>query len=155
MAGLTLTPVRTPDSNKLRHAFEVSQDFSVQVSGGTVFVPEAFQFDGASIPAFAWQIIGSPFHPRFLTAAVIHDWLYHTHTIDRTKIKREHADRIFHELLNIDEVNSIKAWLMWKAVRLFGTSYWENDADDLAYLDRLKARIRAIINSADFSKYGL
>lgn len=138
MDTLHLIPVSKPDKNKLDEAYEVFSDISVVHSGTTIQVPRFFQYDGASIPGLAWHIIGTPFNPKFMTAAVFHDWLYHTHQVDR-----DSADKLFHALLLDSGVGKTKAFLMREAVEKAGGWYWENDSDDLAYLGRLAKRILA------------
>ena len=148
MEKLLLIPVLKPDKNKLEDAYEVAEDLSTPYAGLTVRVPKFFQFDGASIPPPAWQIIGSPFHPRFMTAAVFHDWLYHTHQLDKKA-----TDQLFYELLRESGVRKPKAILMREAVQDFGAWYWENDKDDLAYVKRLAGRI--IQDGRDPADYGI
>lgn len=148
MADLILLPIITPDKNKLEDAYEVVDDLSIKRKGQIIRVPRFFQFDGASTPPAAWQLIGSPFVPRFMNAAVFHDWLYHTHQIDR-----ETTDELFHDLLVSNGVNEVKASLMCAAVANFGEWYWENDDDDQAYLKRLAARIRK--DGRDPADYGM
>ena len=53
----SLTPV--PDQNK----YELSRDYEIEVMGVDIVVPKFFRYDGASIPAPAWQFTFSPFHP--------------------------------------------------------------------------------------------
>lgn len=148
MADLILLPIINPDKNKLEDAYEVVDDLSIKRKGALIRVPKFFQFDGASIPPAAWQLIGSPFVPRFMTAAVFHDWLYHTHQVDR-----EAADTLFHSLLVANGVNAVKASLMCAAVETFGEWYWENDDDDLDYLKRLAGRIKK--DGRDPAYYGM
>lgn len=148
MQNLILLPVVKPDMNKLEDAYEVAEDVATEREDVTIKVPKFFQFDGASIPPLAWQIIGSPFHPRFMTAAVFHDWLYHTHQIDR-----EASDELFYELLIASGVRKTKAVLMKGAVESFGGWYWDNDKDDRAYLKRLAERIDK--DGRDPANYGI
>ncbi|RJX35552.1 MAG: DUF1353 domain-containing protein [Desulfurivibrio sp.] len=148
MEALRLIPVAKPDTNKLEEAYEVGADIEAVYKGTSVWVPACFQYDGASIPSAAWQLIGSPFHPRFMVAAVFHDWLYHTHQLDR-----DSADELFYDLLRASNVGKTKAVLMHGAVQNFGVWYWENDKDDLAYLKRLAKRIGQ--EGRDPAKYGL
>jgi hypothetical protein len=148
MGELLLFPVSKPDANKLEEAYEVAQDDDVSYKGTTIRVPKFFQYDGASIPASAWQLIGSPFNPRFMTAAVFHDWLYHTHQIDRHA-----ADDLFYDLLRGNGVGKTKAVVMREAVQNFGGWYWNNDKDDRAYIRRLTDKIRA--DGRDPARYGL
>ncbi|MEW6689939.1 MAG: DUF1353 domain-containing protein [Pseudomonadota bacterium] len=148
MADLMLLPVVKPDKNKLEDAYEVAEDVATKQAGATIRVPKFFQFDGASIPPLAWQLIGTPFQPRFMTAAVFHDWLYHTHQLDR-----DSSDALFYALLVASGVRKTKAALMLGAVQSFGDWYWENDKDDRDYLRRLAERIRA--DDRDPTDYGM
>lgn len=148
MEPLHLIPIIKPDTNKLEDAYEVAEDIETIAKGTTISVPKFFQYDGASIPAGAWQLIGSPFHPRFMVAAVFHDWLYHTHQLDRDTV-----DNLFYELLRLNNVGKTKAVLMREAVQNFGGWYWENDKDDRAYLKRLSAKILG--DGRDPIKYGI
>ena len=104
MNALLLLPVIKPDVNKLEEAYEVAGDLSTKSAGATVRVPKFFQYDGASIPPAAWQAIGTPFEPRFMVAAVFHDWLYHTH-----QVEKKDTDALFYRLLVANGVNRVKA----------------------------------------------
>lgn len=122
-------------------ALELAQDYRVKIhyTDGTYSefsAPSHFEFD-ASIPQLmiARRLVGSPFDPKFWAAASIHDLLYQTHFTTR-----EEADRVFLELLRLCNVDT--AWLMYKAVRVFGDfplkSPWEitkADAEYTQYLD--------------------
>lgn len=148
MPELILEPVTKPDPNKMEEAYEVVED--VQTKSGTtvVRVPKFFQFDGASVPSPAWQLVGTPFQPRLMTASVFHDWIYHTH-----QIKKKDADDLFYDLLLEDGMGDTRAWLMYQAVASFGESYWQNDSEDKAYISRLAKRIRA--DGRDPAEYGI
>jgi len=145
---LILKPILQPDPNKLKEAYEVVDDIEATEGSVVVKVPAFFQFDGASIPRFAWQVIGDPFRPRFMRASVFHDWIYHTHQVDKKT-----ADDRFHEMLREDGVGSIKTWIMQKAVTTFGGGYWQNDQGDKDYIVRLAARITA--SGRNPSDYGI
>ena len=134
---LIISPVNQPDSNKLDTAYELREDFRIVYKGNYLRVPKFFQFDGASIPRFAHSIIGTPFNPLFMEAAVVHDWLYHTH-----QISKKEADKLFYELLIKNGISKIKAKTMHKAVAWFGSSYWKNDKEDLKYLERLRTKLK-------------
>lgn len=148
MDNLLLLPVVKPDINKLDEAYEVAGDLSTPCDGVQIKVPKFFQYDGASIPPAAWQAIGTPFQPRFMTAAVFHDWLYHTHQVDRKP-----ANDLFFDLLLTNGVNKVKAAMMLAAVDSFGAWYWNNDKDDRDYLKRLAKRIKQ--DGRDPANYGL
>lgn len=148
MSKLELMPVVKPDTNKLSEAYEVSGDIKRKVGTVTVTVPKFFQYDGASIPTAAWPLIGTPFNPRFMRAAVFHDWIYHTH-----QIAQKTADKLMQEMLLEDDVSSTTAWIMYTTVRGLGKAYWDNDPDDNGYIVRLTKRIRD--DGRDPALYGL
>ena len=148
MKNLLLMPIAKPDLNKLEDAFEVAEDTATKRGGELIQVPKFFQYDGASIPPPAWQAIGTPFHPRFMVAAVFHDWLYHTHQIDKKA-----SDRLFYDMLVESGVRKTKAVLMLAAVESFGAWYWINDKEDRDYMKRLAARIKA--DGRDPADYGM
>ena len=148
MPDLILEPVMKPDPNKLEEAYEVVEDIQAKSGDITIKVPKFFQFDGASIPSPAWQLIGTPFQPRLMTASVFHDWIYHTH-----EVKKKDADDLFYTLLLRDGVGKTRAWLMYEAVGSFGDSYWTNDDSDKAYIKRLAARIKK--DGRDPASYGI
>ena len=102
------------------------------VSRNGITVPAGFEYDGASIPRSCWSIIGSPFAPEFMTAAVFHDWLYYTHTLNR-----EDADQVLYDLLRENGVGSVKAGIIHRAVRMFGGAYWPNTNEDKEKMESL------------------
>ena len=81
----------------------------------SIIIPAGFVSDGASIPDFLHSIVGANFHPRFILAALIHDYLYATGI--GTK---DMADKIFYLLLLEAGVEKKKARIMHQAVRKFG-----------------------------------
>lgn len=104
--------------------FEVPVDFEYHVgkedSGEVVRIPKGFITDGASIPKFAWSIIGGPLG-RYAAAAVVHDYLYHKKIYSRSK-----ADAIFLEAMGVLKVPWWKRRTMWLAVRMAGWIPWGN-----------------------------
>jgi len=148
MNKLLVLPVSRPDKNKLEEAYEVANDVDTKKGSALVRVPKYFQYDGASVPPMAWQVIGTPFQPRFMVAAVFHDWLYHTHQVDRKA-----ANDLFYDLLIAGGVREAKASVMLAAVETFGAWYWKNGQEDLEYLKRLAGRIRK--DGRDPRDYGL
>lgn len=148
MSRLLLFPVAQSDKNKLDQAYEVAEDFKAVYEGKDIWVPQFFQYDGASIPSLGWQIIGTPFNPHFMEAAVIHDWLYHSH-----QLEKKDADKLFYKILLENNVDPVKAVLMREAVEKFGDWYWKNDEEDSKYIEKLKNKI--IESGREPSKYGL
>ena len=106
--------------------------------GGVVL--KGFAFDGASIPRAAWTVLGyTPFHPRLMRGACVHDDLYH-----RRVGSRREADELFERMIVADGVSISHAQLMYAAVRQFGSLTWM-DADDAAERDRREQSSRESI----------
>lgn len=79
----------------------------------TIVVPKGYLTDGASIPKVLWSLIGSPYQPRFLTAAIVHDFC-----CDQEYDVTEMSD-LFFELLKLSNVRDLPAKLMRQAVYLY------------------------------------
>ena len=77
--------------------WEFTADFAyVDAKGNWHFIEKGFQFDGASIPAAFWAVVGHPFDPDFVCAAAIHDKKWST---CRTWRQRTAANELFREVL--------------------------------------------------------
>lgn len=84
-----------------------------------ISVPFGFVSDGASIPEFAWSLVGHPFD-EYLEAAIIHDYLY------RNGIGTKHkADVIFLQGMKDLKVNIVKRRIMYWCVVGFGKGSWK------------------------------
>ena len=80
------------------------------------FIPAYFVSDGASIPRSCWSLLGAtPFDPRLIKAAGVHDYLLATGLGDK-----ETADKLFYALLLKAGVDKTTASLMYEAVDRFG-----------------------------------
>jgi hypothetical protein len=135
----SLVPV--PQENK----YELVRDYEIQSEGFTIVIPKLFRYDGASIPAAAWQLTYSPFHPDVMLSSLVHDWIYYTHQTDQ-----ETADDIFYRLLRDNGVDYLRSNTMWAAVRSFGDRFWDNDPEDEDMLVRLCKKVRTREN---FDRY--
>ncbi|MEP3226070.1 MAG: DUF1353 domain-containing protein [Parasphingorhabdus sp.] len=78
-------------------------------------VPAQTRVNGASIPKFAWPLIGSPFVGRYRKASVIHDWYCDIRT---RHWKTTH--RMFYEAMRCSKVSAAKARIMYAAVYYAG-----------------------------------
>ena len=89
---------------------------------GLLVAPRGFQTDFASIPRFFWTLF--PPVDVYDPAAVMHDAAYasalHTFGGDRMYLGKELADKLFREALKVCGVSGFKAWLMYRAVSMFG-----------------------------------
>lgn len=109
-------------NNKLVLTEDVVYEIHNNHSVTNVIVPKGYPTDGASIPRIFWTVIGSPYQPRHLKAAIIHDYLYERHQGGRKA--RKEADEIFYYLLKKDGIKKITARIMWSALRLVARFFW-------------------------------
>ncbi|MEW8279795.1 MAG: DUF1353 domain-containing protein [Candidatus Thiodiazotropha sp.] len=100
--------------------FELVEKYRYRTpEGGTWIVPKGYVVDGASIPKSTWSIIGGPWSGRYRNAAVLHDWM-----CDETISNSNYVHRLFYDVLLESGVNTIKAKIMYIAVRKYGPQ-WE------------------------------
>ncbi|MFG6531562.1 MULTISPECIES: M12 family metallopeptidase [unclassified Sulfitobacter] len=76
--------------------------------------------DGASIPDWAQPLIGQPFDPEFIKAAVVHD--HYTYPENRVR-SYWRTQRVFYEMLLDEGVSVAKARIMYLAVLLGGRKW--------------------------------
>jgi hypothetical protein len=77
--------------------------------------PKGSVVDGASIPRFAWSIIGGPFEGKYRNASVIHDV-----ACDLKQKPWESVHEVFYNGMIASGVNSVTAKIMYAAVYHFG-----------------------------------
>ena len=94
--------------------WRVERDWKVEVNEKLYTVPKHFHFNFASTPRFMWFWF-PPATGLYRKATALHDYMYSTGIVSR-----EYADIIFYYFMLFSKVNSIKAKLMYYAVRLFG-----------------------------------
>jgi hypothetical protein len=82
-------------------------------------IPKGFQTDGASIPRFAWRVIGHPFESEYIDVFVEHDYDYQT-----GRISRYEADEKMLKGLKDRGCGYLKRYTIYWAVRIFGGSYY-------------------------------
>ena len=99
---------------QINFEYHVGDENSLEI----IKVPKGFITDGASIPKFAWSILGGPMG-EYSAAAVVHDYCY------KYKLyTRKRCDYIFYEAMQVLEVPFWKRWLMYHAVRTFAWLGW-------------------------------
>lgn len=97
-------------------------------------INQGFTYDGASVPKFAWTLIGLLPDGIHRPAALIHDFMYTRRGMMMTdegipfKYDREFADLFFYEALNFVGLKSWHSRLAYRVARLFGKKQW-NDKD--------------------------
>ena len=82
-------------------------------------VPAGFITDLATIPVVIRIIL--PQSGPWSRAAVLHDYIYHTPTIDMT---RKDCDDLFYYVMEQDHVTAWRRYAAYIAVRLFGSLFW-------------------------------
>jgi len=114
-------PKLTP--RPLENLYELLEDYTYicTIDGKRIeiAVPARFLYNGASIPAVGWIITYTPFHPDVMAPALVHDYLYINHVVDR-----EAADSILYQMLIDNGVTRTTAEIMFQAVRVGGSGYW-------------------------------
>ncbi|MDK2124489.1 DUF1353 domain-containing protein [Parachitinimonas caeni] len=118
-------------------------DYTITAYGQTITVPRFFHYDGASVPAIAWQATYEPFHPDVMAAALVHDWLYYVHHANQTPIDRDLADNILETLFRQNGVSYVKLQMMMAAVRMAGYLVWDNSAENKAVLKHVFTALKA------------
>jgi hypothetical protein len=87
--------------------------------GRVVSVPVGFRSDGATIPQWAWSLVGGRLDGRYRRAAILHDWQCVTQKEPPLVV---HAR--FREAMLADAVAPLVAWAFWLVVRVAGPT-WE------------------------------
>ena len=86
-------------------------------------VPAGFVTDLASVPAVLWGVVAS--YGRQTLPAVLHDVLYRaargSGRPTRARRLRREADLLFRATLRETGAGPVRRWLMWAAVRTFGS----------------------------------
>lgn len=85
-----------------------------------IIAPKGFKTNFASIPQWAWSLIGAPWG-RYGKAAVIHDFVY-----QKGVYTRKECDFIFLLGMEACQVERLKRYSMYYAVRLGGHGYFKN-----------------------------
>ncbi len=119
-------PILQPLPDKNRYVLIENLNIVYKTDGQirALLVPKGYITDGATIPTILHSVVGTPYSPKFITAAVCHDW--HCDLMN-DKIPTpnsyvptvEEASDLFFELLKLDGVSLPKAFAMSTAVRLY------------------------------------
>ena len=104
-----------------RGQYALVEPLRAWVTGRRFLVPEGFTTDGASIPPPCWLLVGHPYSPSSLRAAILHDWMCRTAAAHGMSSTRVH--HLFYVALRADGVAWARARAMWLAVHWFGPSF--------------------------------
>ena len=126
------------DTGKTKNGFKVYQlkdtiDF-ILPNWEVVRVPKGFEWDGASIPKFAQWIIGKPIG-KYALAALLHDWLYRSQLLGKTKKGRKKSDELFLLVMDQLDVTWWRRKSMYSSVRIGGGSaYFDSSEVEKFYI---------------------
>jgi len=97
----------------------------VDLAGRKHLAKQGMVTDGLSIPRFLWRLFGAPYASPYLAAGIIHDSyckdardIKHEGDITGAKQMRREADVLFREMLLYLGCGRVKAWSMYKGVRI-------------------------------------
>lgn len=96
-----------------------------------VTVPAGTVVDGATIPAWAWALVGAPLSGDFRRAAVLHDYECVVRATASWQVHRR-----FYRAMRADGVGRFRAAVMYLAARWFGPSFSAYDFDNVSTLQR-------------------
>ena len=102
-----------------RPTFLLLNDFRFTDPNGLEWVtPKGWEVDGASIPQFAWSIVGGPMSGKYLHASIIHD----RYCDSKTRTAHDTHRNFYYGMLS-KGVSISTAKVMYWAVRTFGPSW--------------------------------
>lgn len=96
--------------------------YQSDVAKRTFTVPSGFQTDLASVPRLPVIFLLTGDSAR--EAAVVHDYLYSTHQVDRAT-----ADAVLREASAVTGVPWWRRQLMWAGVRVGGANHWDPERE--------------------------
>jgi hypothetical protein len=106
-----------------RGFWKILQPFQYQsdILGKTITVEPGFLTDYASVPRvpILYDLLGDTAHK----AAVIHDWLFHNHSV----CDEQTANDVFKEACIVEGIPEWRLVSLWLGVTIGGESGWEED----------------------------
>ena len=100
---------------KKNNNWELTDSFELD----SYVIPKGFRTDLASVPKLFWSIL--PPIGQWMTASIIHDYLYQEKTLTRKQ-----ADKELYKYMIYYNVKIPIALLIYISVRLFGKKYFNN-----------------------------
>jgi len=104
--------------------WQLGEDYTPSVFPD-ITIKRGFMWNGASIPKVARMILSNE-EFGVLEASCAHDLLYANggRANSELKLTRKQSDTIFRHELKSYGIGSVRAYLAYKAVRIFGGSHW-------------------------------
>ena len=97
------------------------RNMTYYIAHKTITIPKGFSCDGMSVPRLLWSIVSPTIHPETIAGALLHDFLYRTHSYGWT---RKQADVLFYVLMRSDGFPRWRATFAYIGVRWFGGKAW-------------------------------
>ena len=123
---------RVEINNLAKKEFKLLEAIQLVINevGHKAIIESGFVTDLASIPSFLFWLQWG----KWNKAAIVHDYAYSNGFVSiksQTETKkyyltRNQSDYLFYQILLFDGVNPFLAWMMFKAVRLFGGKHWKH-----------------------------
>lgn len=104
------------------YTYKTCEPIVYSIEGTRLLLPKFYITDLASIPKIFWSIV-SPARSEFMSAAILHDFLYGCHD----DLSRKEIDSIFYNLLIDNGVSKSEALFFYLAVRMFGGNHFEEE----------------------------
>ena len=103
------------------HGYVIVLDSPITFSsyGYQYIIEKGYKSNGMSVPRMLWGIISPPYDPRTIIPSIIHDWMYDTHILSRKQ-----SDAWYRDELIENEYPAWKAYAVYYAIRIFGSSHW-------------------------------
>lgn len=101
--------------------YMTTEEMYFNIDGVNQELPSFFRTDFASIPKVLW-VFDAPYKASFIYPAIWHDYMY-TCSTDKT---RKQIDDVFFWLLRYEQNSMWQSIKMYLAVRMFGSSYFNN-----------------------------
>lgn len=89
-------------------------------------VPKGYEWNGASLPRFAWSLHGHPYDDIHREPSLWHD-AAHDGLFERQGVTREYSNKVYAHWVHANGLSAIKSIVEYLAVKFFGASHWYAD----------------------------
>ena len=124
--------------------WRLTADYEVFTGAWYVRAMAGLITDGASIPdlpILRW-VIGDAVEDDLAGPAVIHDALYQAESLPRNV-----CDQILYDLCRQNGVGRCRAWLIYRAVRMFGGCVWARHDTQQVLNAQAQVEVKSVCNS--------
>ena len=115
-------PVCLTSNNRLEFTVECALEVRINTRITWWFCKQSDSWDGASIPRWAWWLMGHPLDANLRWPSFWHDRLCEA---SRTRGERMVADAVFFMLLEQENIARWRVIALWAAVRFYALFIWK------------------------------